>query len=790
MTTITLRAHEEKLAPPDAIADYRGDGRLLYHQVRTYEALQHTPLVMNTYPTGTGKTVAALLRLLHPHQRPGNTLLIAPTNALVEQHHADTQAFIERNGLEMRVFSADAQKRKAFAPTLRAGEGLQRFMNNPLTFADALGLPDETQKYPFVLVTNPDIFYLALYFQYSPKDRRNMFQSLISRFQYVVIDEFHYYDSKQFASFLFFFNLWKLWGYFDSVDTRVCLLSATPRREVYHYLGRVFGERGWALVAPDNEPPEAATLETIPTLTELRMTIVAGRVDEWVQQQQQEVAAWQAADLDSAIISSSLGRISRINHCLGTLDPLPVRITGPEPPAERQRVRPLVLATSTVDIGYNFGRPGKPRQSIDRLVCDARFGDEITQRIGRAGRVLGRAETAIPSEAIVVVGDDAADELKAYDGQCLSRGEWAALVQGLEHLPPKHQLDAYIASYALREAFYPLFQVCKTASPDMEWEVEAELFQTMRAVFAPNSKQKAGGLRASYRDYEQYRSWLNLSEPQRWSMSNDWDRKRLVRIVANFLAWHLSKPGQQQDPDLEFARSKLPTIQRVAASKRTVEQFVEAQVALTKALFSFREAWQGPVVGVYDPRHLLSSEVVNQYDLLHILSNYQVDLFGSYHEFVQASGGGATLGTSLPLYLELCDFREPRLTIGFHYDSSLDKVEFEQYYCRQVVALRGFRLDAAEIGTQTKVPFAPQLNALVNEDWIPCLIVEEAYQGGLLRKVRGSPFYARVLTVTFPNGSSALYKMVTGSAALHVFAALVGYFKAVERATDACCIIL
>src|ERR671933_376752 len=69
----------------------------------------------------------------------------------------------------------------------------------------------------------------------------------------------------------------------------------------------------------------------------------------------------------------------------------------------------------TVDIGYNFGRPGKRRQSIDRLVCDARFGDEITQRIGRTGRVLGRPDTTQPSEAVVVVSDDAASELRAYD---------------------------------------------------------------------------------------------------------------------------------------------------------------------------------------------------------------------------------------------------------------------------------------------------------------------------------------------------------------------------------------
>ncbi len=87
MTTITLLPHEEKLAPAGSLPAYQPTRPLLYHQARTYDALAaRAPLVMNTYPTGTGKTVAALLRLLHPEQRGRNTLLIAPTNALIWQH--------------------------------------------------------------------------------------------------------------------------------------------------------------------------------------------------------------------------------------------------------------------------------------------------------------------------------------------------------------------------------------------------------------------------------------------------------------------------------------------------------------------------------------------------------------------------------------------------------------------------------------------------------------------------------------------------------------------------------
>ena len=99
------------------------------------------------------------------------------------------------------------------------------------------------------------------------------------------------------------------------------------------------------------------------------------------------------------------------------------RITGPEPEDERERAtaRRLILATPTVDIGYNFVKLGKTRQHIDFMVCDARYGDELLQRIGRAGRVLGQPETTVPSLGLAVLPPDAAAALAAYDGKTLSR---------------------------------------------------------------------------------------------------------------------------------------------------------------------------------------------------------------------------------------------------------------------------------------------------------------------------------------------------------------------------------
>ena len=75
---------------------------------------------------------------------------------------------------------------------------------------------------------------------------------------------------------------------------------------------------------------------------------------------------------DGAIISSSLGSISTINQILkGVIQNDDIgRITGAELAEHRQTAKhkKLILATPTVDIGYNFDRAEyKPRQNIDFL---------------------------------------------------------------------------------------------------------------------------------------------------------------------------------------------------------------------------------------------------------------------------------------------------------------------------------------------------------------------------------------------------------------------------------------
>ncbi len=705
----------------------------------------------------------------------------------------------------MRVFEADAAALGALDGDLRPGERLQRFLENPLTFAAPLGLADDAEKLPFVVVTNPDIFYYGLYFQYRRNDQRNVFSKFIANFQYVVIDEFHYYDNKQFANFLFFFALWKQWDYF-SHGRSICLLSATPRGGVYRYLDRLFGDT-WVQISPDNEPPESGGYPTTPTLTELHLTVVAEQLDDWVTTNRTQIESWQTESLDSVIISSSLGRINDCHALLVHLDP--TRITGPEGQEERQRVRPLILATPTVDIGYNFGRPGKRRQSIDRLICDARFGDELTQRIGRAGRVLGREETDRRSEAIVLVSDDAASELRAYDGKTLSRHEWAGVVASLEHLPPKHRLDGYIRTQAVMEAFYPAFRISDLMK-DEEAALE-ELYELIRSVFAPQSKPRKGLLKGFFYTYDRRRRWLSEPEAKRWALGEQ-NVKVLAQHLADYISWRKSSKGVEIREQGEKYRAALPGLLRAQPQQRELLAFIELQVALTKAIFSFREAWQGPPTAVYDPHHLLSSETVNRYDLLHLLANYELRPFRDRRDFTRKlfekgivsptiRGGKGLLEGSPPqtppfqtvsqrtgadelvdLYVEIERARNPKLTLGFDYLSPWPHAEFVDRCCRSVVALSGLQLTARERGLDGQtIALDHRFREAIEHTWIPCLVVAEESWWPLLAVLRGSPFYARDLQVDFADGTCVPYKVVTGTAAFHILPELKRHYAMLDK---------
>src|SRR6266568_7717525 len=132
MFSITLEPHYEKvwLGENPSLATFPKGRPPLLHQWRTYNATE--PLIVNTYNTGTGKTKAALLRLLKRAIDTGfncldssehNALLIAPTNELLAQHARDTEKFCEENRLPYQVVPISRALLESYKDTPSFSEG-------------------------------------------------------------------------------------------------------------------------------------------------------------------------------------------------------------------------------------------------------------------------------------------------------------------------------------------------------------------------------------------------------------------------------------------------------------------------------------------------------------------------------------------------------------------------------------------------------------------------------------------------------------------------------------------
>jgi CRISPR-associated endonuclease/helicase Cas3 len=766
MATIHLLVQSEKLAPEDPFSlSYA----LLYHQLRTYEALADYDLVVNAYNTGTGKTRASLLHLFRLNGQDKNVLFIAPTNALLHQHAEDIHKFTQQHALDFLVVEVHAARLREIMEGQRPGETLQRLIQNPLTYAKALGIPpDDHRKRSIILVINPDIFYYALYFRYGSHDRRNVFQKFLTAFDYIVIDEFHYYDSKQLANFLFFFVISREFDYFQD-GRRICLLSATPNQCVEDYLNRVF-DKGWTMIASHTEPSESAGYPTTPVLTTLDVELVEAEIQDWAVVHKYDLKKWLDKGQDGALISSALWRINTCYTALrGAIGEARLgRITGPEP--EEKRVQAtgvsLILATPTVDIGYNFEKLDKKRQNIDFLVCDARYGDELLQRLGRAGRVLGKPQQDGTSQAVALLGGEALRALTEYDGKTLSRAEFAGIVGHIEALPPKQSLYNYIRTHAITECFYPIYQVERMMPDHLQDRVEA-LYEHVCEVFAPTSQRPAWSLRRFFGKYWHRKGWLRENKQQ-----IPMDQETAVQ-VADWIKWRSS---EEYDPlDLQPYLASMLEYER---DRQRLRDFVAGQVHLTESLFSFRNSFQGPIGVVYDKQHLLSSETINGYDLMHLVSNYRIRWLTGQREFVQAFGEPGQEGD---LYGAIEGWREPRLTLELSYESPWTRTEFDERVCQQPIALRGFRLAAREQGGDP-YPLDSRVAQVFSDQYITVLGIKPEDSGVVYGKLKGTSLYARRLTVVFPDGQiNENYRILLGTQAFQAHAELLGYFYMKDR---------
>ncbi len=757
----------------------------LYHQWRTYQA-KSADIIVNSYNTGTGKTKAALLRLLDLDEEykksrynNANVLFIAPTNELLRQHEKDVQDFIKDNGLSHIVLRLDAATIRKLGHQhlgekfVRQGDRLHQMLQDPgsvLTDSDGYHIEGH---HPYVLVINPDIFYYALYGLGNPHDQKVLFRAFVDKFRYIVVDEFHYYNAKQLANFLFLLTLCREWGYFAK-GRKVCLLTATPAVQVKNYLDRLNLQIEY--IEPGNEP---SGLSTTPALAPVLLHLYgADALDNGLvsltSSEKSKVLDWLQNERHGAFISSALWRINSIYQEYGGKNALKIgRLTGAEHTIWRERNKDahLLMATPTVDIGYNFERSGKKRQSIDFLFFDARSSDEFIQRLGRSGRVLGKQECNIPSEVWAVVPDNLVTELSKFAGTTVERSELNRLVN--EVLPQKNGIYTYISSGAIAEAFLPLYSVSKSLPTEQADKAE-QLYKAILQVYDAKNALSFKKLIYNTRRYLKVKSQL-------LNLIHEADAKSFIFGRASVIV-----RAMDEQPDVELdalegideARAEqIENTLRKKGTARKAELKRQAEIEeyyIADARFNFRDNFQPPLALAHDPQGFLATAEYTTYSALHIAQNYVADWFNADLQYAKWIEKVGEVDKQIKLCCEIRKPCEQRLNIYFMLKrSDLTRREWEAQYCRTLAATRGFCLFS------DNGPVPGELNRAFEQNYVTFYSVPisgpEALALTKLKKI--TSLFTNRLKVDFGSEGECEYMMVVGSAAL-----LVSYEKNILNA--------
>lgn len=639
---ITIELEPKSIASCEPPEELKFLGHTLQHQVDVFEKSRDHDIIMDLAPTGTGKTKAGLSVLLHNRDR--SAIYIAPTNALVEQQTEAAKQFVKDAGLNHFVIAASAKEVRAWSNDRvgsRPGEKIYNLLRNPAIFFPELG-----EYRPILLVTNPDLFYYATFFCYNRLDRVNLASSFYNQFATVIIDEFHLYNSKQLVSLFFYLSFSKVFKFFDD-GRKIVLLTATPEKVCELALIKL--ESQGVKIAKIGG--EEITDKMLPSQTSVKLEIrpQCDR-DILLDEIANEVAEYfnKHPDSNGAIILDSLDHINRLKDRLRQkgLNNFSGRITGAikdKKDRKESAQLPIILATSTVDVGFNFERNiNLDRQNLDWLIFSARDRAAFWQRIGRVGRVLGKPRTNIPSEAIAYL-PEAAWEQGIVD---LNRnGGRSALWQKLEELPclEKPFLQFYWQSEAFLEIARPLLEIEEKLENLPEANLVPQLFETMRSVLGG----KCTWAERRYRMIVLRASEQIARENSPKAIQEKW---RHIKGGSAFIKKFLQTQHPDKYNELETGSVTIgeweKEFQEYEDAATELKEFAEFWSKSYAPLFQFREGLFENL-RISDPNNLiLDFSEETDIDPVHLLRHYEFVAKDSEFEIIKRANPPYTIGFS------------------------------------------------------------------------------------------------------------------------------------------------
>jgi CRISPR-associated endonuclease/helicase Cas3 len=618
MANLTIQLEPASIsACPQLPPELKFLGQALQHQVDVYQKAENNDVILDLAPTGTGKTKAGLSVLLHNRDR--NAIYIAPTNALIDQQTEAAEQFVRDAKLPHLVKAASARQVHQWSNDRvgrRSGEKIYNVLREPATI-----FPECGGGRPILLVTNPDIFYYATFFAYNKLDRGNIASEFYSSFSTAIFDEFHLYDAKQVVSLFFYLALSKEFGYFQ-YNRKIVLLTATPEPACEEALN-VLGKNGVRIARIDGT---SQVQHLVPSQTNVNLEIrkqldKESLIAEITQAVIEKIRDY--PDENGAVILDSKDTLNRIsdklrdrgyeNHC--------GRITGDTPKEKRHLAaqKQVILATSTVDVGFNFDRDNPPsRQNLDWLIFSTRDRFSFWQRIGRVGRVLGKQQTDISSNAIAYLPEQAWEEGIANLDCSGGRNALRTMLESLACMK-RPFLEIYWRSEAFLEIAKPLLELELVLENLPQSNLVVQLYQTLQVVLGGKKNWEFYRKRMKVLQGAENITKSTLSEIQtKWQYIKGGRNCVISFLKANYLEdWEAIESGQRS----------IESIEELIAKNRDIAEELQKYATILKAsyapLFKFRESLFENVE-IYDPHHFLLDDVgeVNL-DPIHLLRFYE-----------------------------------------------------------------------------------------------------------------------------------------------------------------------
>jgi len=368
------------------------------HQLKSYFFLtsrSNLPkIVFNTCGTGLGKTYSAALPLLELND--AYSVFIYPTNALIDDQYSTLTTLIKKLVINKQtVLKATARELVKYSKTRQIDrrELLEDFLSS--TYSNLR-----------ILVTNPDLFYIALGLRFSKRYAAKISIPLIQRFNNVIFDEFHLYNWKQLSNILFFM---RVIAKFSEKQSNFVFLSATPSSEFLYEVRRIFNDAEIKIITEN----ENIDCKKTPYKVVADVTLEIHKYDNityWFKSNINYIRNLIKKNLDIlendseskiVIILNSVHSAQRVKKFLeDSLKDLPVTIGAWHGMNRYTRTiekdSNIIIGTSAIEVGIDF--------KAIVLIFEADNAASFIQRFGRVGRVANKPEwTNLDFKAIALI---------------------------------------------------------------------------------------------------------------------------------------------------------------------------------------------------------------------------------------------------------------------------------------------------------------------------------------------------------------------------------------------------